>query len=198
MAETAEILANAKEQLNLLVGNMFQITDEDMALYDACYADVFKSGVNFSFMSSTFFAQFAPELLLGALSSNPFRKFIARAIEAERNRTEPGQYWDENMELLRFGRQDRDYTADNADILSMMNVSFVKLTALNNWYGKDAGREEFDTYCLSGRAVRDIKAMILQLPYLIRHYDYDRQFAVEIMEYAGIVANQIRDIAAGN
>lgn len=198
MAEINEILANAREQLNLLVGNMFQITEDDMAMYDACYADVFKDGVNFSFMSATFFAQFAPELLLAALSSNPFRKFVVQAIEAEKTRSDPGEYWDENMDVLRFGRPDRDYSTDNADILSMMNTSYVKLTALNNWYGKDAGREEFEMYCLSGRAVKDIKAMICQMPYLIRHFDYDKQFAAEIMEYAGIVANQIRDVANGN
>lgn len=190
-SETGEILANAREQIQLLVGNMFQITDEDMAGYDACYADVFKNGITFSFMSATFYAQFAAEILVGCLSSNPFRKFLIKAIDLERERTTPGEYWQENMKDLRFGIEGRDYEADISDLLRMMNVSYTKIVGINNWYGTDAGKEEFDMYCLSRKAARDIRTVICQMPYLIRHYDYDVQFAKEIMEYAGIIARQI-------
>lgn len=193
MSDANEILANAKEQLSILVGNMFQITDEDMAGYDACYADVFKDGISFSFMSSTFYAQFAAEILVGCLSSNPFRKFLIQAIDAERERTEPGEYWQENMKDLRFGIEGRDYASDKADLLDMMNVSYTKIMSLNNWYGTKEGKEEFDMYCLSRKASRDIRTVICQLPYLIRHYDYDVKFAKEIMEYAGIVAKQVEE-----
>lgn len=194
MPEANEILANAKEQLSILVGNMFQITDEDMAGYDACYADVFKDGISFSFMSATFYAQFAAEILVGCLSSNPFRKFLIQAIEAERTRTEPGEYWQENMKDLRFGIEGRDYASDIADLTDMMNTSYTKVMSLNNWYGTKEGREEFDMYCLSKKASRDIRTVICQLPYLIRHYDYDARFAAEVMEYAGIIAKQIEAI----
>lgn len=193
MPDANEILANAKEQLSILVGNMFQITDEDMAGYDACYADVFKDGISFSFMSSTFYAQFAAEILVGCLSSNPFRKFLIQAIDEERARTEPGEYWQANMQELRFGIEGRDYAADKADLLDMMNVSYTKIMSLNNWYGTKEGKEEFDMYCLSRKASRDIRTVICQLPYLIRHYDYDVKFAKEIMEYAGIVAKQVEE-----
>lgn len=194
MPEANEILANAKEQLSILVGNMFQITDEDMAGYDACYADVFKDGISFSFMSATFYAQFAAEILVGCLSSNPFRKFLIQAIEAERTRTEPGEYWQEDMKDLRFGIEGRDYASDMADLTDMMNTSYTKVMSLNNWYGTKEGREEFDMYCLSKKASRDIRTVICQLPYLIRHYDYDARFAAEVMEYAGIIAKQIEAI----
>ena len=195
MADITEILRNAKDQLNILLGNMFTFDDDDMANYDKCYSDVFRNGINFSYMSSTFYAQYAAEIMMAALSSNPFRKFIMAAIEAERTRTEPGEYWHPSMSELRLGLPGKDYTRDVSDIVGMMNVSYVKLTSLNEWYGTDDGKEEFEMYCLSGRAVRDIKAMVCELPYLIRHYDWDETFAKEIMEYAGIVAAQIRGIA---
>lgn len=195
MPEMTEILKNAQHEFNVLMGNMFEFNDEDMAKYDACYADVFKDGINFSYMSATFYAQFASEILLAALSSNPFRKFVAHAIEEERGRSEPGQYWDEGMNELRFGIPGKDYTADTRDLTAMMNASYVKIASINNWYGTKEGKEEFEMYCLSKRAVKDIKSMVCELPYLLRHYDYDAQFAKEIMEYAGIVANQIREMA---
>ena len=195
MAETANILQNAREQLNILLGNMITIEEADMAAYDKCFADVFKDGINFSYMSATFFAQFASEILVGALSSNPFRKFLSRAVAEERERSVPGTYWEENMEQLRFGIPGKDYSADMADITSMMNTSYVKVMALNDWYGTSEGKAEFELYCLSGRAIRDIKSLVCEFPYLIRRYDYDKQFANEIMEYAGIVAEQIRNIA---
>lgn len=195
-ADTTAVLANSKEQFNILLGNMIRFTDEDMAAYDKCYGDVFSGGVNFSYMASTFFAQFASELLVAALSSNPFRKFIVAALESERLLgATPAEYWDPSMQESRFGLADRDYSDDTAQILSMMNTSYAKIMALNNWYGTDAGKNEFDMYCLSGRAIRDIKAMVCEFPYLIRHYDRDQQFAGEVMEYAGIVAVQIREIA---
>lgn len=193
MPDANEILANAKEQLQLLVGNMFEITDEDMEGYDACYEAVFRDGINFSFMSATFYAQFAAEILVGCLSSNPFRKFLIQAIEAEKSRTESGEYWQKDMPILRFGIPDRDYTPDIEDLLLMMNTSYTKIMSLNNWYGTKAGKEEFDMYCLSRKASRDIRTVICQLPYLIRHYDYDKKFAKEVMEYAGIVARQIEE-----
>lgn len=194
MPDTNELLRNAQEQFNILMGNMFQFNDEDMALYDRCYADVFKDGINFSYMSATFYAQFASEILLAALSSNPFRKFVVHAIEEERGRTEPGTYWDESMEGLRFGIEGKDYEADTKELTDMMNVSYVKIMSLNNWYGTKEGKEEFEMYCLSKRAVKDIKSMVCELPYLLRHFDFDAGFAKEIMEYAGIVANQIREM----
>ncbi len=195
MADAVNILQNAKEQLNILFGNMIPITDTDMEAYDKCFTDVFRNGITFSYMSSTFFAQFASEILVGALSSNPFRKFLSLALEQERGRTEPGEYWDETMETLRFGLPGVDDAPGVADVMSMMNTSYVKIMALNEWYGTPDGKAEFDMYCLSGRAIRDIKAVICELPYLIRRYDYDKQFAGEIMEYAGIVAEQIKSIA---
>ncbi len=61
--DISSILDNSREQFNVLLGNMFQFDDADMQMYDACYRNVFGQGVNFSYMSTTFFAQFATEIL---------------------------------------------------------------------------------------------------------------------------------------
>lgn len=190
---TNQILANAKDSLNTLFTNMFQLDDGDMAVYDACYSAVFSEGVNFSYMSATFYAQFAAEILVGALASNPFRRFITKALDDEKMRLGPGEYWEPSMLVKRFGLDGVDYTKDIEALTAMMNDSYIKIMALNNWYGTDSGKEEFEMHCLSNKAIRDIRRMVAEFPYLIRRYDFDRQFAGEIMEYAGIVANQIRD-----
>ena len=193
----AAVIENARQQLNALFGNMFQFDEADMQKYDACFRNVFGGGVTFSYMSATFYAQFAGEILVGALASNPFRRFLEAALDEEAAREERGTYWEASMPLKRFGLPDYDYTADMADMTAMMNDSYLKLASLNEWYGTPDGKNEFDMYCLSVKALRGIKRMIVEFPYLIRRFDFDQEFAGQIMEYAGIVAHQIREAAEG-
>ena len=75
----------------------------------------------------------------------------------------------------------------------MKNTSYNKISSLNQWFGTDDGMKEFDMYCLSRKALKDMKRIICEYPYLIRKYDYDQEFANEIMEYAGIVAVQLEE-----
>lgn len=192
------ILENSIGEFNKLFGNMFQFGEEDKATYEVCYQDVFGEGVTFSYMSATFFAQFAAEILIGMLSSNPFRRFVEHELDEEAKVVPGWKYWEPSMEAKRFGLPDKDYTADTEALLGMMNESYVKIMSLNNWFATDAGKEEFAMYCLSKKAVRSIKRAICQFPYLCRRYDHERQFAGEIMEYAGIVAAQIRETAANS
>lgn len=190
-------LDDVREQMNKLFKNMFVFTNEDMQLYDACFSNVFSGGITFSYMTATFYAQFAGEILVGMLSSNPFRRFLTTALDEEAKREGRGKYWHESMATKRFGLPGVDYTADMEDLKSMMNTSYMKIESLSNWYGTDEGRSEFDLYCLSNKAIRDIKRVIMEFPYLIRRYDFDQQFAGEIMEYAGIVAAQIKEAVEG-
>lgn len=196
--EMAAILEDARGQFNVLLGNMFQFDDDDMAKYDECYKRVFRDGITFSYMSATFFAQFAAEILIAGLTSNPFRRFITAALDAEAGREGPTEYWHESMHELRFGLPGVDYTQANGELLQMMNDSYMKILSMNEWYGKPDGQKEFEMFCLSNRAIRDLKRMAAEFPYLIRRYDNDHQFAGEIMEYAGIVAEQIRRSAEGD
>lgn len=192
--ELAQDTKNAMEQFNQLFGNMFTFTEEDMPAYDACYEDVFSRGITISFMSAVFYAQFSAELVVGLLASNPLRKYMIQELDKEKERTEDTmKYWHESMNEKRFGLEGIDYTQDTQDLMEMANVSYIKAAALNDWFGTENGKKEFDMYCLSKKAVRDIKRIICEYPYLMRRYDYDQVFANEIMEYAGIVANQIAD-----
>jgi len=190
--EMAKETVEAKKQFNQLFGNMFEFDDEDMANYDPCYEAVFSKGLNLSFMSLVFYAQFSAELLLGMLTSNSFRKYLIGEIDAEKGRAADAMnYWSDSMNENRFGIIGRDYTQDKKDLEAFANDTYLKVAALNEWYGTEDGKKEFDMYCLSKKAVKDIKRIFVEYPYLIRRYDYDQKFATEIMEYAGIVANQI-------
>ncbi len=191
-------LDDVRDQINKLFKNMFVFDDEDMKMYDACFANVFGGGMTFSYMTATFYAQFAAEILVGMLSSNPFRRFLTNALDEEAKRSERGKYWHESMAVKRFGLPGVDYTADMEDLKGMMNTSYMKIESLSNWYGTAEGRNEFDLYCLSTKAIRDIKRVVMEFPYLIRRYDFDQQFAGEIMEYAGIVAAQIKEAVEGD
>ena len=186
-----KITLESKENFNTLFGNMFVFEDEDMAYYGPCYENVFKDGITISYMSSTFFAQFSAEILVGMIASNPFRKFLIHALDEEKAATGSREYWNDTMKDLRFGIPGKDYTNDKNDLMGMMNASYNKISALNQWFGTPDGIKEFDMYCLSRKALRDIKRVVCEYPYLIRKYDYDQTFAHEIMEYAGIVATQI-------
>lgn len=193
-----QITENMKEQMNILFENIFVFDGADMACHDACYYDIFRKGVQFSFMSATFYAQFAPELLLGLFSSDPFRKFMAQAIDEEKAvANEPVEFWDETMKENRFGIVGRDYTNDIKDLNGMMNVSYNKIKSLGTWFGTPEGKKEFEEYNLSCDDKTVIKRIICELPYLFRKYDHDEAFAKEIMEYAGIVANQLKQAAKG-
>ncbi len=194
--DISSILDNSREQFNVLLGNMFQFDDADMQMYDACYRNVFGQGVNFSYMSTTFFAQFATEILIAGLTSNPFRRFVVDAL-ADEAASSGGPYWDESMNELRFGIPGMDYSQSIRELMAMMNDSYMKILSMNDWYGTADGKKEFEMHCLSNRAVRDLKRMVLEFPYLIRRFDHDHQFAGEIMEYAGIVAENIRRSAEG-
>lgn len=192
---TAEILENSRQQFNVLLGNMVLFAPDDMEMYDACYKKVFGGGLTFSYMSATFFAQFAAEILLGMLSSNPLRRFLVDILDKEAAWDGPNEYWDPSMEKLRFGLPGVDYKDDIKELRGMMDDSYMKILSLNEWYGTDEGKHEFEMYCLSNRAVRDLKRIVLEFPYLIRRYDFDQRFAGEIMEYAGVVAEQVRRAA---
>lgn len=190
-----QITQDVGKQFNILFGNMFKFEDSDMELYDTCYENVFKNGINFSYMSSTFFAQFSAELLIGMLSSNPFRKYLIQKLDESSNDT-VHSYWDASMNDKRFGIEGRDYTRDTIDIRAMMNETYVKIDALNEWFGTEEGKKEFGMYCLSRKAIKDLKRIICEYPYLIRKYDCDKEFANEIMEFAGIVAKQIVQVTS--
>ena len=191
--QTAE---NSKEQLNILFENMFVFDDGDMEHFDTCFSDVFKKGVQFSFMSATFYAQFAAELLIGLLSSDRLRKLMAQAIDEEKAAiNEPVEYWDETMKEDRFGIVGKDYKNDIKSLNDMMNTSYNKIKSLSDWFGTAEGKKEFEMYCLSSKAKKDIKHIICEFPYLFRKYDHDEAFANEVMEYAGIVANQVQQAA---
>lgn len=190
--EEIQITENAKEQYNKLFENMFVFNDADMAHYNTCFSDVFKKGINFSFMSATFYAQFSAELLVGSLASNPLRKKLVQAIDEEKAVIEePITYWDESMNENRFGIIGRDYKNDIKDLFGMMNISYDKIKSLSTWFGNPEGKKEFEQYNLTSDDITVIKRIIIEFPYLFRKYDHDEAFAKEIMEYAGIVANQI-------
>lgn len=191
-AEARALAENTRKQFNILFKNMLEFAEEDMAGYNKCYEDVFKGGANISYMSATFYAQFSAEILIGLLASNPFRKFLIVALDTEKMDVDkPMQYWEDSMTQNRFGIAGRDYTDDMRDLYAMMNMSYNKIEALSEWFGTEEGKKEFDMYCLSKKAIRDIKRIVCEYPYLIRKYDHDKAFATEVMEYAGIVANQI-------
>ena len=48
-------VADVMKQFNTMFGNVFTFKPEDMQTYPACYDNVFKDGINFSFLSSVFF-----------------------------------------------------------------------------------------------------------------------------------------------
>ncbi len=194
-----QITENAKEQFNILFGNMFEFNDADMAGYDTCYADVFKKGINFSYMSATFFSQFSAELLVGMLASAPLREMLVQALDEEKaDINKPFEYWDESMLDKRFGIPCRDYQEDIKDLYGMMNTTYIKIKSLSNWFGTDEGQKEFEMYELSQDAKREIKRIACEYPYLIRKYDHDKRFAQEIMEYASIIAKQILQASEGD
>ncbi len=187
-----QITENAKAQFNILFGNMFEFDDADMAGYDACYAEVFKKGINFSYMSATFFAQFSAELLVGMLASSPLRVMLVSALDEEKaNINKPLKYWDESMNDKRFGIPGKDYAEDIKDLYRLMNTTYIKIKSLSNWFGTPEGKTEFEMYELSQDVKKDIKRIVCEYPYLIRKYDHDKEFAQEIMEYVGIIAKQI-------
>ena len=194
-----QISANSKEQLNILFENMFVFDDGDMEHSDTCFYDVFKKGVQFSFMSATFYAQFAAELLIGLLASDPLRKLMAQAIDEEKAAiNEPVEYWNETMKENRFGIIGRDYKNDIKSLNDMMNTSYNKIKSLGTWFGTPEGKKEFeDSYPLTPEDMTVIKRIICEFPYLFRKYDHDEAFAKEVTEYAGIVANQIKQTAKG-
>ena len=143
-------------------------------------------------MSVTFYAQFSAELLVGLLASNPLRKQLVQSLDEEKAAIEtPVEYWDDSMNENRFGIVGKDYKNDMRDLYGMMNISYNKIKSLSDWFGTAEGKKEFEMYCLSRKAKKDIKRIICEYPYLVRKYDHDETFAKEIMEYAGIVANQI-------
>ncbi len=190
---------NAKEQFNILFENMFEFDDADMAGYDTCYADVFKKGITFSYMSVTFFAQFSAELLVGMLASAPLRKMLVKALDEEKaDINKPFEYWDESMLDKRLGIPGRDYQKDIKDLYDMMNTTYIKIKSLSDWFGTDEGKKEFEMYELNRDAKRDIKRIACEYPYLIRKYDHDEKFTQEIMEYAGIIAKQIIQASENN
>lgn len=194
-----QITENAKEQFNILLGNMFEFDDADMAGYDTCFADVFKKGINFSYMSATFFAQFSAELLVGMLASAPLRKMLVQALDEEKaDISKPFEYWDESMYDKRFGIVGKDYAEDIKELYSLMNTSYIKIISLNHWFSTPDGKAEFEMYELSQDSKRDIKRIACEYPYLIRKYDHDKKFAQEIMEYAGIIAKQILQVSESN
>lgn len=180
----------AMKQFNGFMGNIMTFVPEDMEAYEKCYADVFHDGMNFSYMSMVFYANYSAEILLAMLTSNPFRKFLIEALDAEEKRTN-GDYWNDTMRTKRFGIPNPNADRDKAELMIIANDTFTKISSLNQWFGTEDGKKEFDMYCLSRKALRDMKRIVCEYPYLIRKYDYDRGFANEIMEYAGIVANQI-------
>lgn len=193
-----QIAENTKKQMNILFENMFVFDDADMACLDTCYYDIFKRGVQFSFMSATFYAQFAAELLVGLLASAPLRRRMAQDIDEEKAVVnEPVEFWDETMKENRFGIVGRDYTKDIEDLKGMMNVSYGKIKSLSTWFGTPEGKKEFEQYNLTSDDMTAIKRIICEFPYLFRKYDHDEAFANEIMEHAGIVANQIQQTAKG-
>ena len=194
--DAAKLAENSREQFNILLGKMFQFSSEDMSTYNQCYSDVFSQGINTSYMSATFFAQFTAEILVGLLSSNPFRKFLVAALDSEKaDCANEMVYWEPSMQQNRFGIPGRSYENDIRDLYAMMNATYNKIASLNDWFGTEEGKKEFDMYCLSKKAVKDIKRIVCEYPYLFRKYDHDKGFATEIMEYAGIIAQQIMQSA---
>lgn len=192
--ELTQNTKKAMEQFNQLLGNMFVFNDEDMAQYDNCYADVFSKGVTFSYMSSVFFAQFSTEFLIGLLSSNPLREYVIKELDNEKTRTKDDMtYWHKSMPTHRFGTPHVGYVDDTMDVMNMVDASYIKISSMNEWFGTEEGKKEFENYCLSKEDVRDIKRVVCEYPYLIRRYDYSEVFANEIMEYVGIIVRQIAD-----
>ncbi len=118
---------NAKVQLNILFRNMFEFDDADMAGYDACYADAFRQGVNFSYMSTTFYAQFAAELFIGMMASSELLERLVKALDEEKaDIGNPVVYWDESMNTMCFGIPGKDYEEDikdlNADVCDIVVI----------------------------------------------------------------------------
>ena len=182
----------AMNRFNELFGNMFRFEAEDMKNYETCYAEVFRNGTNFSFMSSVFFAQFSTEILLGLLASEPFRKYVIEQLDEEKECHGICEYWHENMRTSRFGLKNHDYTRDNENLMNMMNGTYIRIQSLNEWYGTDEGKSAFESYKLSVDSKNDIKRITCEYPYLIRRFDHDKRFANEIMEHAGCISETLR------
>lgn len=190
--ELSKEALTAKEQFNDLLGNVMVFDDSDMEQYERCYADVFSDGVNLTYMGLIFFSSYSAEILLAMLTSNPFRKFVIEHLDEEKKRESgSGTYWDPDMNEKRFGVENESADKDKHEILLVANDTFTKIYELNKWFSTEDGKKELDMYCLSNKAIRDMKRIICEYPYLIRRFDFNAAFANEIMEYAGIVHRQI-------
>ena len=162
-------VADVMKQFNTMFGNVLTFKPEDMQTYPACYDNVFKDGINFSFLSSVFFAEFSAELFIVILASAPIRKFLIESLDKEAcYSSSETEYWNKTMEKNRFGIPGRDYTKDINDISNMMNATYIKISSLNDWYGTAEGKEELSLYGLTDEVKSDIKRIICEYPYLIK------------------------------
>ncbi|MBR1854608.1 MAG: hypothetical protein IJ794_15940 [Lachnospiraceae bacterium] len=195
--ELREDVKNAKLRFNTLLSNILEFKDEDTKLYDDAFADVFSDGINFSYMSAIFFAQYSAELLIAMICSNTLCEWLVAEIEEEKHRgKEDMHYWEESMNEYRFGLPDLDYADDSTEIMFIAMDTYSKIEAINRWYGTDGGRKELEAFrstgrCMSSQSIRDMVKIVCEYPYLIRRYDFDKEFACDIMEYAGIIEKKI-------
>ncbi len=182
----------AKQQYNMLFKNVFVFDDEDMEGYDKCFFDVFRKGVNLSYYTSSFYAQYTGELYVGMLISKKFRKKLVEAINHEKAHIdEPVVYWEKNMSTKRFGIPGKDYTGYTKTIMNMINTSYCKIAGLSEYFGTPEGKKDFESYSLTPEDVADMKCIIMQFPYLLRKSDHDKDFMKYVMKTAGDVVKEI-------
>ena len=181
------------EKLNAIFGNVLTFTEDDMPLFDTALLET-SENENFamSYMSVIFYSQFIIETYVGSLVSKKMRKIILEQLDDEvKHQSGDRPYWHENMQTDHLGRTDlpaEQLESDLKQILLVAEQAYVRLAALNDWYASPEGKEKLDEYCLTNRAIREVKQILLQLPYLMRRFDRDKDFALLMSKMVSEVA----------
>ena len=198
MSDQFNLEQNSKdmvEKLNVLFGNVLTFTEDDMPLFDAALLETSENeSFTMSYMSIIFYSQFIIETYVGSLVSKKMRKIILENLDDEiTHKSGDRPYWHEDMETSRLGRTDispEELENDLKQILMVAEQAYVRLAALNDWYATDEGKGKLDEYCLTNKALREVKLIILQLPYLMRRFDRDKDFAL-------IMSKMVSEVAMG-
>ena len=182
-----------KEKLNLLVGNVINFTDDDMLLFDTALVETSENqNFTMSYMSIIFYSQFIIEIYVGSLVSKKMRTLILNDLEDEvKYKSGERPYWHDDMKVNHMGRTDLSEEKLQKDLNQILNVAeqaYVRMAALNDWYATDEGKEKLDEYCLTNRAIKEVKLILLQLPYLMRRFDRDKNFAALMSKMVSEVA----------
>lgn len=182
-------------KLNELLGNVLSFTEDDMTLFDTALVETSENeNFTMSYMSIIFYSQFIVETYVGSLVSKKMRSILLEELEDEIKHVSGDRpYWHDDMKKNHMGRTDiseEQLTNDIQQILGVAEQAYVRMAALNEWYGTEAGVQKLEEYCLTNKAIKEVKLIILQLPYLMRRFDRDKNFAA-------LMSKMVSEIALG-